>query len=85
MAHISYTTQGVCSRKIEIEVENDRVTSVRFLGGCSGNTQGVSALAVGMTVDEVIRRVEGIRCGFKSSSCPDQLAKALRSYQEENA
>jgi len=85
MAHISYVTQGVCSRKIEIEVENDRVTSVRFLGGCAGNTQGVSALAVGMTVEEVIQRLEGIRCGFKPTSCPDQLAKALRSYQKENA
>lgn len=85
MAHISYTTQGVCARKIEIELEDNRVTSVRFQGGCAGNTQGVSALAAGMTVEEVIQRLGGIRCGFKSTSCPDQLARALRDYQKQNA
>ena len=85
MNRISYTTKGVCSRQIDIEIENDRITSVRFHGGCAGNTQGVAALAVGMTVDEVIERLEGVRCGFKSTSCPDQLAKALRDYQEKNA
>ena len=85
MAQFSYTTQGVCSRKIDIEIEDNRVTSVRFQGGCSGNTQGVSALVVGMTVEEVIQRLDGIRCGFKSTSCPDQLARALKDYQKKNA
>ena len=88
MAHVSYVTEGVCARKIEIEIdENDRVTSVRFLGGCAGNTQGVAALAVGLTVDEILQRLSGIRCGFKPTSCPDQLAKALmaaKAQLEEN-
>ena len=82
MAHVSYVTEGVCARKIEIEIDdNDRVTSVRFLGGCAGNTQGVAALAVGLTVDEIIQRLGGIRCGFKPTSCPDQLATALKQYR----
>ena len=76
----SYTTKGTCSRGIEITVEDNIVTSVKFIGGCSGNTQGVSALAVGMTVDEVISRLEGIKCGPKSTSCPDQLATALKEH-----
>ena len=84
MAHVSYVTEGVCARKIEIEIDdNDRVTSVRFLGGCAGNTQGVAALAVGLTVDEIIQRLGGIRCGFKPTSCPDQLAKALKQYRNQ--
>ena len=86
MAHVSYITDGVCARKIEIEIDdNDRVTSVRFLGGCAGNTQGVAALAVGLTVDEIIQRLGGIRCGFKPTSCPDQLARALQNYRKEQA
>ena len=80
----SYKTKGVCSRRINIDVEDGIVKSVKFEGGCSGNTQGVAALCVGMSVDEVIRRVEGIRCGFKSTSCPDQLAKALKEYTNKN-
>lgn len=83
MEHISYTTRGVCSRKIEIDIENNRIVAVHFQGGCAGNTQGVAALTVGMTIEEVIARLEGIRCGFKSTSCPDQLAKALREYQQQ--
>lgn len=79
----SYTTQGVCSRMIEISVENDIITQVTFTGGCSGNTQGVSRLAEGMQVDEAIRRLSGIRCGFKDTSCPDQLACALKKMREE--
>lgn len=77
MAHIEYTTKGVCSRRIDIEVENDLITSVTFHGGCAGNTQGVAALVKGMSVDEAIARLKGIRCGFKQTSCPDQLATAL--------
>ena len=84
MEKITYNTRGVCSRRINIEVEDGIVKGVAFEGGCSGNTQGVAALAVGMTVDEVIERLSGIRCGFKSTSCPDQLAKALGEYKKNN-
>lgn len=83
MNQISYRTKGVCSRQIDIETENDRIVSVKFIGGCSGNTQGVAALVVGMTVDEAIRRLSGIRCGFKSTSCPDQLAQALTELKKK--
>lgn len=76
---ISYKTNGVCSRTILIDVEDGIVKNVKFIGGCSGNTQGISALVKDMPVDEVIKRLEGIKCGFKSTSCPDQLAKALKS------
>ena len=81
MAHIEYTTKGVCSRRIDIDIENDVVTKVTYHGGCSGNTQGVAALVTGMTVDEAISRLKGIRCGLKASSCPDQLATALIEYK----
>lgn len=84
MAKFTYQTKGVCSRAIEIEIENDVITSVRYNGGCSGNTQGVAALVVGMNVDEAIRRLSGIRCGMKSTSCPDQLATALMEYKAAN-
>ena len=77
---ITYKTQSVCSRSIEIDVENDIITKVKFLGGCAGNTQGVASLLVGMSVDEAISRLEGIRCGFKPTSCPDQLSKALKEH-----
>ena len=73
-----YTTRGVCSRAIELEVENDIITYCRFEGGCNGNTKGIASLIEGMPVEEAIRRMEGIRCGFKSTSCPDQLAQALK-------
>ena len=85
MERFSYTPSGVCSRQIDFEVEDDIIRSVRFSGGCAGNTQGVAALLVGMTVDEAIERLSGIRCGFKPTSCPDQLAQALRQYKEANA
>ena len=78
MKHIRYITRGVCSRAIEIELDGDLIQSVRFEGGCSGNTQGVAALAKGMRVADAIQRLSGIRCGFKTTSCPDQLAKALQ-------
>lgn len=81
MAQISYQTKGVCARQIELVVENDIVIEVKFIGGCSGNTQGVSALVKGMSVDEAISRLEGIRCGMKQTSCPDQLAQALKQYR----
>ena len=78
---MEYKTSGVCSRAIKFEVEEGLVRNVKFLGGCSGNTQGVAALAEGMPVDEVISRLEGIRCGAKPTSCPDQLACALKEWR----
>ncbi len=79
METIQYTPRGVCSRKMEIDVEDGVIRAVRVLGGCSGNLQGLSALLRGMTVDEAVARMEGIRCGMKPTSCPDQLAQALKS------
>lgn len=75
---MKYTTKGVCSQAINIEVDNGIVTSVEFVGGCHGNTQGVAALAKGMAVEDVIARLEGIDCRGRGTSCPDQLAKALK-------
>ena len=82
---IVYDTKGVCSRKIEITVSDGIVEEVKFIGGCSGNTQGVAALSVGMTVEEVINRLSGIKCGFKATSCPDQLATALKEHLAQKA
>ncbi len=76
-----YKTSGTCSSAIDFEVENGIVKSVKFIGGCNGNTQGISKLVEGMPVDEVIARLEGIKCGFKSTSCPDQLSKALKEWR----
>ena len=73
-----YRPQGVCSRLMRIEVEDGAVRSLQVMGGCNGNLQGISKLVEGMKVEEVIARLEGIRCGFKPTSCPDQLSKALR-------
>lgn len=73
-----FKTKGTCSQRIFFEIEDNIVKNVQFLGGCSGNLKGISALVEGMDVDEVIAKVEGIQCGFKSTSCPDQLAKALK-------
>ncbi len=84
MDNFSYIPKGVCSRKIDISVENGVIVSVKYSGGCSGNTQGVAALVAGMTVDEAIARLSGIKCGFKSTSCPDQLATALKEYKNKN-
>ena len=76
--NIRYTTSGVCSKMINIEVNNGIIDSVQFMGGCNGNTQGVSALVKGMKVEEAIKRLEGISCNGRGTSCPDQLAKALK-------
>ncbi len=73
-----YTPQGTCSRLIDIEMDGDRIADIRFTGGCNGNLQGIAAMARGLKAAEVIERLEGIKCGNKSTSCPDQLAKALR-------
>ena len=77
-----YQTKGTCSTAIDIEVKDGRIESVTFTGGCNGNLQGISALVKGMMVEEAISRLKGIRCGFKNTSCPDQLAKALESMAE---
>jgi len=81
MKEFTYTTKGTCSRAIEITIDdNSIITSVKFIGGCSGNTQGVAALVKGMSVNEAISRLEGIKCGPRPTSCPDQLATALKEY-----
>ena len=78
---MTYKTKGVCSREINFEVEDNKVKNVQFVGGCSGNTQGVARLIDGMDIDEAISRIEGIQCGFRTTSCPDQLAQALKEYK----
>ena len=75
---MQYRPKGVCSQSIDFDIEDNEVKNVSFVGGCSGNLQGISRLIEGMDVNEAISRIEGIRCGFKSTSCPDQLAKALK-------
>ena len=86
MKKFHYSPRGVCSRSIDIELNDNVIESVTFQGGCSGNTQGVAALVRGMRAEEAIERLSGIRCGFKPTSCPDQLAEALRrALTEENA
>ena len=75
--HIEYKTHGTCSRAVIVDVEDDVIVDCSFVGGCSGNTQGVAALVLGMKVDEAINKIKGIKCGMKNTSCPDQLALAL--------
>lgn len=78
-----YHPQGTCSREIRIQYENDIVTSIEVIGGCNGNLKGVSALIKGMKINDVIARLEGIKCGFRPTSCPDQIARALKSIIQE--
>lgn len=78
-----YKTKGTCSQRIFFEVEDGKVKNVQFLGGCNGSLQGISALVEGADVKEVIRKIEGIRCGMKPTSCPDQLAQALKQTISE--
>lgn len=80
----TYTTRGTCARAIKFEIEGDIIKYVEFVGGCSGNTQGVARLVEGMNVHEAISRIEGIKCGPKSTSCPDQLALAFKEYLADN-
>ena len=80
---ITYNTHGTCSRQINLEVENNIVTNISFVGGCSGNTQGICALVIGMNVEDVIERLRGIKCGFKPTSCPDQLCCAIEQLMSE--
>ncbi len=79
-----YTPRGVCSRKMIIEVEDGKVKNLEVVGGCNGNLTGISKLVEGMSVDEVISRLEGIRCGAKPTSCPAQLAEALKQIRNED-
>ena len=79
-----YQTRGVCSSYIDVEVENSIVKYVEFFGGCNGNLKGISSLVTGMKVDDAIAKLKGIRCGFKPTSCPDQLAVALEQIKNNN-
>ena len=79
---LTYKTQGTCSSHIELEAEDGVITEIFFWGGCNGNLQGIRALVKGMKMEDVIEKLEGIRCGNRPTSCPDQLCKALRQIQE---
>ena len=76
-----YKTKGVWSQEITVDVQDNKLTNVQFVGGCAGNTQGVARLVEGMDVDEAIRRLDGIQCGPRPTSCPDQLARALKQFK----
>ncbi len=76
-----YNTSGTCSKQMKITYENDVIQNVEIIGGCNGNLQGISSLVKGMKFSDVIERLEGIRCGFRPTSCPDQLAKAIKEIQ----
>lgn len=78
----NYRPKGVCSQNIEFDIVEGKVHNVKFLGGCNGNLQGIGRLVEGQPVDEVIEKLRGISCGFKGTSCPDQLAKALEEYNK---
>lgn len=80
----SYTTRGTCSRKINFDLEDGIVKNVSFVGGCNGNTKGISQLVDGMQAEEVIKKLEGTQCGFRGTSCPDQLARALKAALADN-
>ena len=82
--HYEYKTQGTCSYLITLDLDGDTVHNVKFFGGCNGNLQGIPRLVEGMTVDEIERRIKGIKCGPRPTSCPDQLAKAVREAYEAN-
>ena len=79
-----YTPQGVCSTQIIIEIENRIIKNLKVINGCNGNLQGIASLVKGMNIDEVITKLKGIKCGFKNTSCPDQIARALERIKEEN-
>lgn len=79
----TFRPRGVCSQMMDIEIEDNKLVKLKVMGGCSGNLQGISSLVEGMDVNEIIKRLEGIRCGFKKTSCPDQLAQALKQYLKE--
>lgn len=81
---MTYQTKGTCSTSIDVEVEDGKIKFVQFFGGCNGNLKGIASLVTGMEVDDAISRLKGIRCGFKPTSCPDQLAHALEQIKEGN-
>ena len=78
----TYKTKGTCSQMITFDVNDNIVTNVQFFGGCNGNLKGIAKLVEGMNIDEIIARIEGVKCGMKSTSCPDQLAQALKASKE---
>ena len=80
-----HQNKGTCSRSVLFEIEDGKVKNVQYMGGCNGNLKGIGALVEGMEVDEAIRRLEGIQCGMKATSCPDQLAQALKEVKAANA
>lgn len=82
---MKYKTNGTCSREIDFEVVDGKLHNVRYLGGCNGNLQGISALVEGLEVNQAISKLKGIKCGFRQTSCPDQLAIALEKYIAENS
>ena len=82
MEHLTYKPTGVCSRQIEIDYEDGKVVSLKVIGGCTGNLKGISSLVKGMKVEDVISRLEGITCGPKPTSCPDQIAQALKTIKQ---
>lgn len=81
MKTVNYVPKGVCSRQIQFRIDGDVVRDVKYTGGCNGNLQGISKLVEGMKIDEVIEKLEGINCNGKGTSCPDQLAQALKAYK----
>lgn len=81
---MKYQTKGTCSTAINLEVEEGKIKFVEFFGGCNGNLKGIASLVTGMNVDEAISKLKGIKCGFKATSCPDQLAQALEQIKKEN-
>lgn len=81
--NFTYRTKGVCSRSIDIEIEDNIIKNVSFVGGCNGNLKGIGELTKGMEIDEVISKLENIKCGFKNTSCPAQLAEALKEYKNK--
>ena len=81
--HFTYRTKGTCSQEILFDVDGKTVKNIEFIGGCNGNLQGISRLVVGMDAQEAIRRMRGIQCGFKPTSCPDQLATALEQALQQ--
>ncbi|MBE6105160.1 TIGR03905 family TSCPD domain-containing protein [Anaerovibrio lipolyticus] len=83
MSAFEYAPQGVCSRFMQFDIEDNKIHNLKVVGGCNGNLQGIGKLVEGMDIDEVISRVEGIRCGARPTSCPDQLSKALKQAKEQ--
>lgn len=78
-----YPMKGVCAKMLDLEIENDIITKIEVIGGCDGNRQGVAKLAIGQNAKEVAEKLTGIKCGYKNTSCPDQIAQAIQSYYNE--